>query len=418
MLTVTCNDQPCEDLRMPATRVLHVVLNRLEVSSGVSHSLVSLFRAMDRDRYVFDFLVPPGKREHFDPIVEELGGRVIHQPTAFDPRHPVQLAGGLVRTIRGTGAPIVHSHANFRSGYVLACARLAGCRGRIAHSQTDSGALETAPALRARRLVQRAAVRATSNARIGCADGAARWLFGPRWAAHAQIVFPGIDDAELDIPDRRAATRAELATHGIPVDAVVVLCIARLDLEQKNQLVLVDAVGELVARGRRDVHVVLVGNGLDEATIRAHVADRDLGDHVHLLGARSDVSELLQAADVAALPSQYEGLPLIAMQAQGAGIPSVFSTAVEDDGVFAHSIVQRLPATAGATAWADALLAAAATERLPLSRSLPALRASGLTHSSQAEALTQVYDRLLTSTTRTPARTRRRVDALHLIPGL
>jgi glycosyltransferase EpsF len=404
---------------MPATRVLHVVLNRLEVSSGVSHSLVSVFRAMDRDRYVFDFLVPPGKREHFDPIVEELGGRVIHQPTSFDPRHPVRLAGGLVRTIRRSGAPIVHSHANFRSGYVLACARLAGCEGRIAHSQTDSGALETAPALRARRLVQRAAVRATSNARIGCADGAARWLFGPNWRDHAQIVFPGIDDTELDIPDRRAATRATLAAqHGIPADALVVLCIARLDLEQKNQLVLVDAVGELVAGGRRDVHVVLVGNGLDEATIRAHVAARRLEAHVHLLGPRSDVAELLQAADVAALPSHYEGLPLIAMQAQGAGVPSVFSTAVDDDGVFAPSLVRRIPSTAGPTAWADALLAAAATERLPLARSLPVLRASGLTHSSQAAAITAVYDRLLASTASAPARAQRRIDALHLVPGL
>lgn len=113
-----------------------------------------------------------------------------------------------------------------------------------------------------------------------------------------------------------------------PVSDVVrqdgmILCVGRLT-PQKAQRVLIGALARLCRRGVA-ARVVLVGDGPGRAMLERGIRRLGLGDHVTLAGRRDDVPALMAQATVLALPSRFEGLPLVALEAMAAGLPVVAS---------------------------------------------------------------------------------------------
>jgi predicted dehydrogenase/glycosyltransferase involved in cell wall biosynthesis/NADPH:quinone reductase-like Zn-dependent oxidoreductase len=125
----------------------------------------------------------------------------------------------------------------------------------------------------------------------------------------------GITPAPARSP--RDATRAAL---GIDPASPLILHVGRF-APQKDHATLVAAFAEL-RDTRPDAQLALVGTGDSEPDIREQVAARHR-DGVHFLGLRDDVADLMQAADVLALPSRFEGLPLVLLEAMEAGLPVV-----------------------------------------------------------------------------------------------
>ena len=74
------------------------------------------------------------------------------------------------------------------------------------------------------------------------------------------------------------------------------------------------------------------------------------------MGVRSDVADLMQAMDVFAFPSLYEGLPVTMVEAQAAGLPCIISDKVPPECILTEGLVDVMPLSAGAEAWADAIL--------------------------------------------------------------
>jgi glycosyltransferase involved in cell wall biosynthesis len=98
-------------------------------------------------------------------------------------------------------------------------------------------------------------------------------------------------------------------------------------VEQKNHARFVAAAAE-VAAARPDARFVIVGDGPLRGALEAQVAALGLGDRVTLTGVRHDVPALLARADLVVFSSDWEGLPLVALEALAAGTP-VLSTPVE-----------------------------------------------------------------------------------------
>jgi len=122
-------------------------------------------------------------------------------------------------------------------------------------------------------------------------------------------------------PAMAAEARAELSLNGQPV----VLMLARFSAE-KGHTLLIDSVRLLVRRWPQLI-VLLAGDGPEEAEIKARCVQYGLRGNVVFLGYRTDTLKLFAAADVVALPSRIEGLPLVAVEALAAGRP-VVATAV------------------------------------------------------------------------------------------
>ena len=127
--------------------------------------------------------------------------------------------------------------------------------------------------------------------------------------------------AEGPAPSRGARGRARAAL-GLPADATVVGAVGRLTYQKAPE----DFVAALRALGRPDVTGVWVGDGELAGQVAARARDTP-GVRVVLAGQRANVPELLPAFDVFALPSRYEGLPTVVVEAMVCGIP-VVATAV------------------------------------------------------------------------------------------
>lgn len=77
--------------------------------------------------------------------------------------------------------------------------------------------------------------------------------------------------------------------------------------------------------GRRDVRLELVGRGADEPALRAQAHAAGVGDHIHFLGHRNDVENVLAHADVSVLPSLIEGLSNSLLESMASGLPVIAS---------------------------------------------------------------------------------------------
>jgi glycosyltransferase involved in cell wall biosynthesis len=112
------------------------------------------------------------------------------------------------------------------------------------------------------------------------------------------------------------------ADFGVPEGVPLVINVGR-HVEQKNQALLVEA----LAHVQRPLKALLVGHGPLSADLRARIAAAGRGNDLVLTGERSDVADLVAAADVFALSSDWEALPLVVLEAMSLGTP-VASTAV------------------------------------------------------------------------------------------
>lgn len=115
------------------------------------------------------------------------------------------------------------------------------------------------------------------------------------------------------------------AKQGFLEDDILFICVARF-ATQKNHALMISAFARGPAANPK-AHLVLAGQGVLRAELQVHVNELGLTNRVHFLGLRRDIPDVLGAADIFVLSSDYEGNPLSVIEAMAAGLP-VVSTAV------------------------------------------------------------------------------------------
>ena len=181
-------------------------------------------------------------------------------------------------------------------------------------------------------------------------------LFGPRWSSDPRwrTLYCGIDLFPFHAPVDRPTVRAEF---GLPADALVIGHVGRFHT-QKNHSFLVDVAAAVFLREPR-ARLLLVGDGELRPDIERRIAASGFRERVVFAGLRGDVPRLMKGGmDVFLLPSLYEGLPLVLIEAQAAGLPCVLSDTVSDEADVASESIARLPLDAPVERWADAVLRA------------------------------------------------------------
>lgn len=130
----------------------------------------------------------------------------------------------------------------------------------------------------------------------------------------------------VDVERFASARPIDLASLGIPSEARILAAVGRLD-RQKGLVHLIDAAQAIVPR-YGDVHFLLVGDGPERDTLIRQVAEQGLSGRVHFAGWRPDVPSILRSVYGLVLPSLWEGMPNVVLEAMAAGLP-VVATRVE-----------------------------------------------------------------------------------------
>ena len=339
---------------------------------GIETMLMNYYRRMDREKIQFDFLVHRDFRADFDDEIEALGGHIYRVP-------PMNPASGSYRKaladfFKAHPYRVVHCHLNYMSGVVLAAAKQAGVPVRIAHAHTASMAPGWKQSVR--RLCKHL-IPLTATHLLACSPEAGRAIFGK----NPFSILANAIDAAAFTPDE--ALRGEVRSELELGEAFTVIHVGRM-VYAKNHGFLLESFRELL-NADPGAKLVLVGDGELRNEIEAQVAELPEGS-VLLLGARTDIPRLLQAGDVFAFPSRFEGMPVTMIEAQAAGLPCIKSAGVTDECVVTE-LVQSLP-TDDPAIWADAILAAKNT---PRTDSLADIQESGYNITAAADKLTRFY---------------------------
>ena len=155
--------------------------------------------------------------------------------------------------------------------------------------------------------------------------------FIPTWV-DTEVFYPAA-------PRERAALRQALALElGIGTRQAWVVSVGRLDT-QKNPALLLKAFARLRAQGW-DAVLLLVGDGVLRRDLERQAHDAGIADQVHFLGLLppQTIANLLRAADLFAMPSAYEGMPMALLEALGSGTPAVVTDVGEVRRVVQHGV--------------------------------------------------------------------------------
>ncbi|MBD6618269.1 glycosyltransferase family 1 protein [Komarekiella sp. 'clone 1'] len=348
----------------PSIRILQVVggMNR----AGTETWLMHILRHIDRDRFQIDFLVHTTKPCAYDQEIRTLGGQII---PCLKPSQPLLYARNFRRILDEYGPyDIIHSHVHHFSGYILRLARQAGVPVRIAHSHFDSSSLAAKARWHKRlylALMERwIAFHATAG--LACSYKAAEALFGvpwktdPRW----QILYCGVDLKPFQTFIDPVTVRAEF---GIPKDAFVIGHVGRFE-QAKNHQFLLDIAVEVIKREPR-MYLLLVGDGSLRPDIEQKAMQMGLAGRVIFTGVRPDVARImLGAMDAFLFPSLHEGLGLVLIEAQAAGLPCIFSDVVPQEADAIAPLVQRISLLQPASIWAEAVIATTKQNKLMITQ--------------------------------------------------
>ncbi|WP_251157756.1 glycosyltransferase family 1 protein [Caniella muris] len=296
-------------------RIIHAVPDMN--SGGIENYIMNMYRNVDRSSLQFDFLVHHDKQAFFDEEILDLGGRIYRLPV-LDTKNVPLYQRQLRRLFQEGNWKIVHGHVASLAGFYLHAAESADVPVRIAHSHGTSF-LKT-PKGYMKRLLFKGAKR-SANVRLACSTEAGKYLFGNQ---SFYVVKNAIDSARFRFnPEARARVRSEL---GLTDDDFLVGHIGRFNL-QKNHSFLIDVFERLVAMSPC-ARLLLVGTGETRSAIEAKVRKAGLMDRVLFQDVTNEPEAFYSAMDCFVLPSLFEGLPLVGIEAQCSGLPSLFADTI------------------------------------------------------------------------------------------
>ena len=282
---------------------------------GVEMVVMNYYRHIDRSKVQFDFFALEGSAVPQQEEIERLGGHVYLVPRYT---HLVQYERAIMELFRKNQYQIVHSHMNTLGVFSLWGAQRAGVPNRIMHNHSVAGKGETKKNFVKYLLRPFAKIYPTQL--CACSESAGRWLYGD---SEFRVFNNAIDLEKFSFDaQKRAALRKELGLEGkFVVGHIGRFCYA------KNHEYLIDVFNEIYQK-RADAVLLLVGEGELEKNVRNKVDGLGLNSCVKFMGTENDTSGFYQAMDVFVLPSRYEGLGLVAIEAQTCSLPVICSTEV------------------------------------------------------------------------------------------
>lgn len=326
-------------------RIAHVI-GKLN-AAGVESVVNNYYRNIDHTKYQFDYYIEEDSNCKPPQELIDMGARYFVTPPS---QNFLKYIACLKKRFKEEQYQIVHSNMNTLSVFSLYAAWRAGVPVRINHNHSTAGKGEIKRNLF--KYLLRPFAKSFATDCLACSKYAGKWLFGKKYTQKGLVtIFNNAINIERYrySPKVRKQVRETLGLE----DKFVVGHVGRF-CYQKNQEFLVDIFEDLHKKENNSV-LLLVGIGELFDIIKEKVHKKGLDDVVIFLGPRSDVNELYQAMDVFVLPSYYEGLGMVAIESQAAGLPTICSSEVPRE-ADATGYVQFLSLSNPVHIWSEKIL--------------------------------------------------------------
>lgn len=284
-------------------------------SGGVISCVLNFYRHIDRTKFQFDFFTYG--ESPYDEEIRSLGGRVFY---FSDTHNFVKAYFDLRRYFSLENYYAVHAHMTSLSFVPLLAAKSRGIKHRICHAHSTTHIKDKNWIIK--NILKRLSKMSASRM-AGCSLYSSGWLYGEKDSYYAFLLHNAIDLKRFGFVEKKDEELAKKYNLG---GKKIIGSIGRL-VFQKNYGFLIDAFYHL-SKKKSDVDLVIVGDGKEKEKLLAKIQKLNLQQRVHILPDIKNVEEYYKIFDLFVLTSRFEGLPLVAVEAQAVGVPCLLSSEI------------------------------------------------------------------------------------------
>lgn len=343
-------------------RILHVI--GIMHRGGAETMIMNYYRHIDRTKVQFDFVENSDRSAEFDEEITALGGRIYRCPHYTGKNHFQYIAWWKAFYARhGGDYKAVHGHIGSTAAIYLSLAKKVGLY-TVAHSHNTCGWSLKDMVYQ----IYAYPTRFVADSFFGCSRDAGISRYGRRTCSKSDK-FRVLNNAiEKDKFTFNSEVREKLRSQ-LGISEKIVIGHAGRFVDQKNHVFLIRIFAE-IHRRNPDVVLLLLGDGEKRPEIERLVHRLGLEKAVFFEGVRENINDYYQAMDIFVLPSLYEGLGIVAVEAQAAGLPCVISDGVSKECVVTRDLVRVCRLRDTADHWAEQILSCVGKERTDTSDQL------------------------------------------------
>ena len=374
---------------MEKIRILHI-LDELN-TGGAERIVFSYFQNIDRSKFQWDFVITryedPTKRGLLEKNVEEMGGKIyrVHRKR----ENYIANIKDVDNIIKDGHYDIVHSHLDELSAFYLASAKKYKVPVRICHSHLAGAERGKGVELICKLI--KPLLNYSVTDRFACGNDAAIALWGEKTFKRGQvsIVHNAINTEKFKFSQEiRNQVRSKL---DIQENVKALGFVGRLSYQKNPEYVI--AVFNAYHQLNPDAVLLMIGDGEKFWELQNQTKKYGLSGSVRFLGRRDDINELMMGMDLFLLPSRYEGLPIVMVEAQCSGLACLVSSSITRE-IKIQDNVKYKSLGDGCSSWASEAekLLSEATNR---SESYKSIINAGYNISTEANKLEHKYIELI-----------------------
>ena len=332
-------------------KILHIVGGMGK--GGTETMLMNIYRKIDRDKIQFDFLYTTNEETYYDKEIKKLGGNIL-RIDSLSILSINKIINQIYDCINQNGPyQSIHAHTLFNCGIAMKAAKKSGVGIRISHAHTTADN-EVGLIRKIYISFMRKLILDNSTNLLACSDLAGEYLFGAEnIKSDKYTMFPNLISYENIIDVNYEDVEKFKIENKLQKDDLVIGHIGTFK-ESKNQKFLFKIVK--ILKRNKDVKLLLVGDGSMRDELENMCKDLDISDKVIFTGTRDDIDVILNSMDVFVFPSTFEGLGLVLLEAQAAGLPCVVSEAIQPEADLQLGLFSKLNLSDGAEFWANKII--------------------------------------------------------------
>lgn len=301
---------------------------------GTDTFVVNLCKGLDKEKFDIILVNPsnkPGSMVREQEVLSS-GCRILRtSPLNLGVLSKIKHLKRLYCILRKEQIDVFQSNIDLFNGPNMLVSWLARVPIRVCHSHNSLQNKELVEgrtlAVRIYQFIMRWMCWSFSNRRTGCSPEAMDFLFkGHDWRndSNSTVVYNGIDVERfrqtIDISNKRSELGLSAKYN--------VLTVGRM-IAQKNPFFIIDVFSELRNK-RDDVNFVWVGTGSMENEVKKYIEEKKLSSCMQLLGERNDIPDIMKCCDAFLMPSVFEGLGIVLIEAQAAGMTCLVSNEIPE----------------------------------------------------------------------------------------
>ncbi|WP_298535120.1 glycosyltransferase [uncultured Algibacter sp.] len=294
--------------------------------AGAETMIMSLYRAIDRSEYQFDFVYFTERPCSFDDEILKLGGK-IYRISEKKSKTTISRTYRLYKIIK-KNKPFhaVHCHQLFSNAFHLTAAYFSGIKQRIAHSHNTSDINSETLIGKFYQGFARKIINTLATDFISCGYEAGKFLFYPK---RDVLFIPNAVNVKKFLNVKQLKTENFFNIPSITPGTLILSQIGRL-MPVKNVEFTINF-AEYLKNCKVDFHLFFAGSGRLEKSLKALVIEKKLDKNITFLGVRSDVEKILANSDALLMPSFHEGFPVILVECQTSGTPALISNRISNE---------------------------------------------------------------------------------------